>query len=99
VAQETFKAQFRARMQRLSHEAPERTLEVWAFDEHRVGLKPVIRKVWAPRGQRPGAAGQHRFQWRYVYGFVRPSCGAVVWFLASRASQLALTASGEALLR
>jgi len=56
--------------------------EVWAFDEHRAGLKPVIRKVWAPRGQRPVAAGQHRCQWRYVYGFVRPGTGQVIWFLA-----------------
>jgi|AGTN01.1.fsa_nt_gi hypothetical protein len=82
LAQETFKARFRARMQALVHEDSERPLEVWAFDEHRAGLKPVIRRVWAPRGQRPTAAGQHRFQWRYVYGFVRPGTGQVVWFLA-----------------
>ncbi len=67
VAQTTFKARFRARMQDLLHAEPERALEVWAFDEHRAGLKPVSRTVWAPRGQRPTAAGQHRFQWRSVY--------------------------------
>src|SRR3954451_9551219 len=34
------------------------------------------------RGQRPLALGHHRFQWLYVFGFVRPATGAVVWFLA-----------------
>jgi transposase len=28
------------------------------------------------------ARGHHRFQWLYVFGFVRPATGAVVWFLA-----------------
>ena len=23
------------------------------MDEHRIGLKPVLQKVWAPQGQRP----------------------------------------------
>lgn len=30
-------------------------VEVWAFDEHRLGLKPILRKIWAKRGQRPTA--------------------------------------------
>jgi hypothetical protein len=29
------------------------TVEVWAFDEHRLGLKPITRRVWARKGQRP----------------------------------------------
>jgi transposase len=59
------------------------------LDEHgaegphaRLGLKPILRKVWARRGCRPIARGQHRYQWLYIYGFVRPTTGAVVWFLA-----------------
>ena len=103
AAHEAFKAQFRARMQRLVHEDPERALEVWAFDEHRAGLKPVIRKVWAPRGQRPTSAGQHRFQWRYVYGFVRgfvrPSRGEVVWFLADAVNTVMFSAILAAFVR
>jgi transposase len=57
-------------------------VEVWAFDEHRLGLKPILRKVWAPRGCRPIASGHHRYQWLYLYGFVRPATGQVVWFIA-----------------
>src|SRR3954466_7090815 len=80
AAQERFN--FRARMEELAREEPDRAVEAWAFDEHRAGLKPVIRKVWARRGQRPLARGHQRFQWVYVFGFVRPATGAVVWFLA-----------------
>src|SRR4051795_3638751 len=57
-------------------------VEVWAFDERRLGLKPILRKVWAPRGCRPTASGHHRYQWLYLYGFVRPATGEVVWFIA-----------------
>ena len=28
-------------------------VELWATDEHRLGLKPVRRRVWAPVGERP----------------------------------------------
>jgi transposase len=82
LAQEVFKAHFRRRVQALQQEEPGTPLEVWAMDEHRVGLKPVLRRVWAPRGCRPIARGHHRFEWMYIYGFVRPSTGEVVWFLA-----------------
>src|SRR5947209_7713909 len=46
---------------------PGRAVEVWAFDEHRLGLKPVLRRQWAPRGQRPIAVGRHRYEWLYLY--------------------------------
>ena len=34
---------------------------IWATDEHRIGLKPIMRGVWAPNGERPVAIGHHRF--------------------------------------
>ena len=64
-------------------EKPGGAVEVWAFDEHRLGLKPVIRRVWARRGQRPTAVGTHKYKWLYLYGFVRPATGAVEWWLPS----------------
>jgi transposase len=51
------------------------------MDEHRLGLKPVLRRVWAPRGQRPVVRVYHRYQWLYVYGFVRPTTGESFWLL------------------
>jgi hypothetical protein len=50
-------------------------VEVWAEDEARLGLKPIARRAWAPRGQRPRASGRTKYQWLYVYGFVHPASG------------------------
>lgn len=54
---------------------------MWSFDEHRVGLKPIIRKVWAPIGERPEAIVHHRYEWVYLYGFVHPQTGRTEWFI------------------
>ena len=32
-----------------------RAVRVFAYDEHRLGLKPLLRKVWAREGARPRA--------------------------------------------
>ena len=55
-------------------------------DEHRIGLKPVLRRVWAPRGQRPIARVRHRFAWRYLVGFVHPASGRTLFHLATSVS-------------
>ena len=60
---------------------PAAEISVWAEDEHRLGLLPVVRRVWAPCGQRPIAPVQRRYQWLSVYGFVRPSTGQSWWCL------------------
>lgn len=52
------------------------------MDEHRIGLKPITRRVWAPVGERPIAFGHHRFEWLYVYGFIEPATGRTVWNVA-----------------
>ena len=56
------------------------------MDEHRIGLKPLLRRVGAPIGQRPVAIVQHRFAWRYVVGFVHPASGRTIFHLASSVS-------------
>ncbi len=73
AAQEGFEARFRAQVQARRLEDPDVPLEAWAFDEHRLGLEPVPRRVWAPRGSGPPARGHHRFRWLWVHGFVRPA--------------------------
>jgi transposase len=65
---------------------PQAQVELWATDEHRIGLKPLLRRVWAPIGQRPTATVQHRFAWRYLVGFVHPSSGRTVFHLATSVS-------------
>jgi transposase len=61
-------------------------VELWAVDEHRIGLKPILRRVWAPKGQRPIAPVQHRYEWRYVVGFVHPASGRTLIHLATSVS-------------
>ncbi|NET49370.1 MAG: hypothetical protein F6K09_11715 [Merismopedia sp. SIO2A8] len=45
----------------LEAQYPEASVEVWAFDEHRLGLKPILRKVWSPIGERPIARINHQY--------------------------------------
>src|SRR5215211_3438621 len=66
---------------------PDRPVEVWAEDEHRLGLKPIRRRVWAPVGRRPIALGHHRYQWLHVVAFVQPTSGETIWYLASGLSK------------
>ncbi len=56
-------------------------MELWAEDEARLGLKPVMRRVWAPVGQRPTARLKRGYEWTYLYGFVRPTTGEVYWLI------------------
>ncbi len=66
---------------------PDTPIEVWATDEHRIGLKPILRRVWAPQGPRPIALGHHRYEWLYVTAFVQPTSGETVWYLSNDISK------------
>lgn len=46
-------------------------------------MKPITRRVWAPRGSRPVAPCHHRFEWLYVTAFVSPATGESFWYLSS----------------
>ena len=72
---------------------------MFCTDEHRLGLKPVLRSVWAPKGQRPTALGHHRFQWLYVTAFVGPTTGETVWYLTDTVSKPLFTDLLEAFAR
>lgn len=63
---------------------PTATIELWSEDEHRIGLKPIIRRIWCKKGQRPLITVQHRYKWTYVYGFVCPQNGQTFWLLLPR---------------
>ncbi len=66
---------------------PDTPIETFATDEHRIGLKPVIRRVWAPIGARPTAHGHHRFEWLYVTAFVSPATGESFWYVSNGVSK------------
>jgi transposase len=66
---------------------PDASIEAFATDEHRLGLKPVTRRVWAPVGERPIAHGHHRFEWLYVTAFVSPATGESFWYVSNGVSK------------
>ncbi len=41
------------RVMRLKESYPTAKVELWCEDEVRLGLKPIVRKVWSPIGRRP----------------------------------------------
>jgi hypothetical protein len=70
---------------------PQDEVELWTTDQHRIGLKPILRRVWSPRGQRPRAVVHHRYQWCYLYAFVHPRSGRTWWLLLPAVSTAAFT--------
>lgn len=74
-AQADFKQRLRPLLRAVATAFPHASVELWAVDEHRIGLKPILRKVWTLPGQRPIAPVEHRYEWRYVVGFVHPASG------------------------
>ena len=66
---------------------PEAEIEIWAQDEARIGLIPILRRAWSPRGVRPIAVGKRSYQWSYLYGFVHPESGRVEWLIMPTVSQ------------
>ncbi len=49
-----------------------------------MGLLPVLRRVWAKKGQRPVVVVEPRYQWRWLYGFVQPQSGHTHFALHSK---------------
>jgi hypothetical protein len=72
---------------------------LWAEDEHRVGVLPVVCRVRAPRGQRPTAWTRRRYQWVYIYAFIRPTTGQSWWCLLPTVSTDAMSTALAAVAR
>ena len=66
---------------------PDKPVEVWATDEHHIGLKPIIRRVWAPKGQRPVALGHHHYKGLSGTAFVQPISGETFWYISNGISK------------
>jgi Winged helix-turn helix/DDE superfamily endonuclease len=77
---------FRPLLKAVATAFPQAQVELWATDEHRIGLKPLLCRGWAPIGQRPVAVVRHRFAWRYLVGFVHPASGRTFFHLATTVS-------------
>lgn len=49
------------------------------MDELRLGLRGVVRRVWAPRGVKIGQPLELRYQWRYLVLAVDGLAGTLAW--------------------
>jgi len=79
--QEAFEEGLPEQVRQIQNEHPQASVELWCMDEHRIGLKPVLRRVWGRKGQRPIVRVQHRYEWLYIYGFLCPQSGKTHWLL------------------
>lgn len=48
------------------------------MDEARFGQQGTLTRMWAPRGSRPTAVKQTRYEWVYLYAAVEPTTGTSV---------------------
>lgn len=77
------------RVEQLRKEHHGKQIKIWAEDEARIGLQPVIRRQWCKIGSKPRAVHRIQYQWIYVYGFVNPATGETHWlFLPSVSCKL-----------
>jgi hypothetical protein len=51
-AAEAFRVELSGKIADVAGENPQKPVRIWVLDEHRYGLLPVIRRVWAKRGVR-----------------------------------------------
>ena len=61
-----------------------RKVELCAFDEHRLGLKPIIKRTWTKKGESTIATVYPRYEWLYLYAFVCPQTGRNHWYIMPR---------------
>jgi transposase len=57
-------------------------VRVFFMDEARFGQQGTLTRKWAPRGSRPTAVKQTRYEWLYLYAAVEPATGESVPLLA-----------------
>ncbi|MBZ9752255.1 transposase [Deinococcus sp. HMF7604] len=56
-------------------------MSLWCMDEHRIGLKPIRRPVWAPTGQPLTCPVRPGYEWLYIYAFANPETGESLFWL------------------
>jgi hypothetical protein len=83
------------RVMRFKESYPTAKVELWCEDEHRLGLKPIVRKVWSPIGERPLIEVHQRYEWTYLYAFARPNSGKVHWLILPTVSAQAFSIALE----
>jgi hypothetical protein len=63
---------------------PDKTIELWCQDETRVGQKGRRAHGWAPKGTRPPAPIDTRYDNAYIFGAFCPARDCAVGLILSR---------------
>ena len=66
-AAEEFRADLSNRLAKAVGASPDKPVRIWVLDEHRYGLLPVIRRVWARKGVRVHVPYKTTYQWGYLH--------------------------------
>lgn len=81
IEQEEWKKKLKQELELLQARYPDAEIEVWSMDEHRLGLHPILRRVWIPQGEQPIAEVKQKYEWLWLYGFVHPESGETYWWI------------------
>ncbi len=73
--QEAWKKKLAKQVAELKSCYPEAEIELWCEDEHRLGLKPILRRVYVPEGEAPIA----NVNWRISVVMVVCLCTSSNW--------------------
>ena len=79
--QEDWKKKLQQEVWRIQSEHPGADVEVWSEDEHRIGLHPIVRRIWVELGEQPVATVNWKRQWLWLYAFGKPQTGQTYWWL------------------
>jgi transposase len=79
--QEAWKKKLHAEVERVQQDHPTAVVEIWCEDEHRIGLQPVMRRVYSEPGEAPVAQVNWNREWLWLYAFVCPQTGETYWWL------------------
>lgn len=77
--QEAWKKKLYDEVERVQQEYPDADVEIWCEDEHRIGLQPVMRRVWVEAGETATATVNWKREWLWLYAFVQPQTGETYW--------------------
>ena len=78
---EAWKKKLQQEVERVRAEYPAADVEVWSEDEHRIGLHPVVRRLWVEQGEQPVAKVNWKREWLWLYAFVQPQTGQTYWWI------------------
>ena len=71
--QEKWKKKLAKTVTQVQEKYADADVEVGTMDEHRVGLKPIMRRIWVDEWTVPVAWVNSRFKWLWLYGESSPT--------------------------